>query len=143
MDKAELKTKIKEVVDSNHLAAVATLENGKPWVRYMGIQIDDDLCCYAPTFAQSRKVLQIKNNNSVHITAGGDPNNWMIPYVNIVATGEILDDADSKNKVWQDVLKNFFSGPDDPNYVVLKATPQVIEYMIPGSMEPVVYTPDE
>jgi general stress protein 26 len=30
--------------------------------------------------------------------------------------------------MWNDYLKNIFSGPDDPNYVVTKITPYRIEY---------------
>lgn len=91
---------------------------------------------------QITKVDQIKKNNNIHITVGGDPKNWQVPYVNIQAEASVLTDLETKKKCWCDMLKQFFSGPEDPNYTVIKISPQVIEYMSPGAHEPEVYLAD-
>lgn len=89
-----------------------------------------------------RKVAQIKKNNNIHITVGGDPKNWQVPYMNIQAEASVSTDLETKKKCWSDMLKQFFSGPEDPNYAVIKISPQVIEYMSPGAHEPEIYVAD-
>jgi len=134
----QLKQKIIEVITQNPLAAVATVEDDKPWVRYMAVEHDQDLICYTTTFANSHKVAQIKKNNNVHITMGGDPQNWEAPYINIQAKAELLSDPESKQKCWKEILQQFFSGPDDPNYIVINFVPSTIEYHEPGLKEPLI-----
>lgn len=140
MEKAELKGKIFEVMKGRQLVSLATLtDDGKPWVRYVTTTGTEDLTLYVNTFAQSRKVAQIKANPNVHVILGARPDEMNHPYLNIVATGEVLVDDETKKKFWFDELKNYFSGTDDPNRVILKITPQVVEYMGPGMMQPDVY----
>ena len=42
--------------------------------------------------------------------------------VNLVGEIEIITDADVKREMWYDALSHHFTGPDDPNYCVLKFT---------------------
>lgn len=138
--KTQLKQRIIDVIVKNPLASVATVEGDQPWVRYMAVEHDQNLICYTTTFVGSRKITQIKKNNNVHIIMGGDPQDWEKPYINMQATAYILADLETKQKFWKDVLQQFFSGPDDPNYVVIKFVPSVIEYQGPESEKPLVYT---
>ncbi|MBN2121219.1 MAG: pyridoxamine 5'-phosphate oxidase family protein [Candidatus Omnitrophica bacterium] len=140
MEKEELKLKIIEVMERTKLACLATIKDSKPWVRYMMFQHDQDLNCYAACFAGSRKVEQIKKNNDVHFTMGGDAANHNLTYINVEAKAQVCDDLKIKEKYWSQGLSHFFSGPQDPNYVVLVISPQVIEYMGPSSPDPQVYT---
>ncbi len=139
MEKEALKNKIIEVIEQSKLGSVATVKDDKPWVRYMIIHRDEGLNLYTTTFANSRKVEQIKKNNNVNITLGGDPNNWQTAYVNIQAEAQVSTDLEIKKRCWCDMLKQFFSGPEDPNYVVIKISPQEIEYMSPGAHKPEIY----
>ena len=41
------------------------------------------------------------------------------------------------------MLGQFFKGPEDPGYVVIKVTPKVIEYTEAGAHQPEVYTEHE
>lgn len=127
MEKEELRNKILEVLKRNRLASLATIKDGKPWVRYM-VMTNKGLELYATTFASSRKVKQIKANDNIHITIGGDPNNWKAPYLNIQAAAEVLTDIETKKEFWNDMLRQFFKGPDDPTYAVIRISPQLIEY---------------
>lgn len=140
MDKAEMKQKILEVMSGPHLASLATMKDGRPWVRYVMTVGTEDLTLFVNTFAQSRKVAQINADANVHVILGADPADMEHPYLNIAATAEVLNDDETKKRFWSDELKAYFSGPDDPNLVVLKITPQVIELMSPGKMMPDVYT---
>jgi len=135
----ELKQRIYEVTKGHQLASLATMKDTTPWVRYVTTTGTEDLSLYVNTFAQSRKVGQIKENPNVHVIVGGSMEDMSRAYVNIVATAEVLDDIETKKTFWFDELKKYFSGPDDPNLVVLKITPSVIELMSPGKMQPDVY----
>ena len=46
---------------------------------------------------------------------------------------------ETKKKYWHEMLGDFFSGPEDPNYVVIKISPQTIEYMSADACQPEVY----
>lgn len=139
MEREELKNKILEVIKQSKLGSVATIKDGKPWVRYMVIQHDENLTLYTATFSSSRKVEQINKNNNVHVTVGGDPKNLQTAYVNIQATAKVLTDSGTKKKYWCDMLKAYFSGQEDPNYVVIKIFPEIVEYMAPGAHQPEIY----
>ncbi|UCE20285.1 MAG: pyridoxamine 5'-phosphate oxidase family protein [Gemmatimonadota bacterium] len=139
MEETELKQKILDVLKGSHLASLATIKDDRPWVRYVMTHGTDDLTLYVNTFVQSRKVAQIKADPNVHVILGADPNDMEHAYLNIAAAAEVLDDAETKKRFWSDQLKAYFSGPDDPNLVVLKITPSVIELMSPGKMQPDIY----
>lgn len=140
MGNEELKGKIIDVIKNYPVGSVATIKDGKPWVRYMAMQTEDDLTLYSTSFAVSRKIEQIKKDNNVNITFGADPKNWKLPYVNVEGSAEILTDPEIKQKCWHEMLSQFFSGPDDPNYVVVKVVPSSIEYTASGVHKPEVYT---
>ncbi|MBU1084350.1 MAG: pyridoxamine 5'-phosphate oxidase family protein [Candidatus Omnitrophota bacterium] len=139
MSNDELKGKILDVIKKYPVGSVGTMRDGKPWVRYMAMKVQDDLTLYTSSFASSRKAEQIKKNNNVNIVFGADNGNFSMPYVNIDGTAEILTDKDTKEKCWCGMLEQFFSGPDDPNYIVIKVTPRSAEYIGPGAHQPVVY----
>ncbi len=42
---------------------------------------------------------------------------------------EISSDDTMREKVWNKLLKPWFSGPDDPKMVILKVTPSQIKLM--------------
>jgi len=139
MQREELKNKIIEVINQSKLGSVATIKDGKPWVRYMVLQHDENLTLYTATFAGSRKVEEINKNNNVHITVGGDPKDLQMAFVNIQAAAQVLTDTETKKKYWSDMLKIYFSGPEDPNYAVIKIFPEIVEYTAPGAHQPEVY----
>ena len=135
-----LKDKIIKVMNEYPIGSVATIKDGKPWVRYMAMKVESDLTLYTSAFASSRKISQIKTNNNVHVSFGAYNEDWNLPYIGVVATAKILTDLESKKKLWCDKLNQFFKGPEDPNYVVVKITPSLIEYMSPGAHQPEVCT---
>lgn len=124
-----LKEKILAKLSTPALCALATVtEDGKPWVRYMMLYTDEHLTMWGATFASFRKVAHIRKNPEVHITMGAKDMETAQSFLQIQARAEIMTDAQTKKAMWSDYLKNIFSGPDDPNYVVCKITPYRIEY---------------
>jgi general stress protein 26 len=136
MNENELKTKIAGIAKKYPLAVVATVKDNKPFARYMMLDCDNELNFTSATFAKSRKVSQIEKNNNVCAVMGSDTKNMELPYMNIYGTATISTDAETKKKIWCEHLKNYFKGPDDPNYVVVKIKPSYIEAYLPGQMEP-------
>ena len=140
MQNDELKNQIIEVIKKYPVGSVGTIKDGKPWVRYMAMQLGDDLSLYTTSFASSRKIGQIRDNNNVHVVFGADPANWGLPYINVEGAAEILTDLETKKKCWTEMLGQFFEGPENPEYVVIRINPSSIEYMAPGTHKPEVYT---
>lgn len=140
MQKRELKRRILELITNYPVGSLATIKDGKPWVRYMVVQPQADLTLFTTSFAPSRKVEQIRKNPNVHLAFGADPRDYALPYVNIVGTAEILTDSATKLKCWKEEYKQYYKGPDDPNYVVIRIVPSLIEYMGAGAHQPEIYT---
>lgn len=137
---SELKEKIQAKMKTPQLAALATItEDGKPWVRYVTPLMDGNMTIWMATFAGSRKVVHIKKNPEVHLTVGVTSMETAGSYLQIQGRAEILSDAATKEAVWSDHLKGIFSGPDDPNYNVVKVTPYRIEYQGMGMVPPEVW----
>ena len=140
MEKPELKDKIIKLISKTQLASLATTENGKPWVRYMMISGEPDLTLYATTFSSARKVQQIKENNNVNVIIGGDEKHFKNPHINVQGTAQIVTNLETKQKCWDEHLKQFFTGPEDPDFSVIEISPQVIEYTSGDALKPEIYT---
>lgn len=137
---SDLRQRIFEAAKDLQLINFATVtEDGKPWVRHVVGKADDALVFRFCTHLETRKVAQIRNNPSVHISLGAkDPEtaqNWM----QVQGTAEISTDSGERRAFWFDELKNFFTGPDDPNYCIVIVRPSRIEFGTMGSMTPEVW----
>jgi general stress protein 26 len=139
MENEILKNKIVDVLKRSVLAAVATIKDGKPWVRYMVVMQGSGLSLWTTTFTQSRKIQEIKKDKNLDLIIGGDEKNFKAPYLNVRATAEVFTDIKTKKQYWNDMLKSYYSGPEDPNLAIIIISPQVIEYMSGESMTPEVY----
>ncbi len=136
----DLKQRIYEIVKTPSLGVLATLtEDGKPWARYVTPWADQDLTLRLATFVGSRKVAQIKNNPNVHLTIGVTDPTAGKPYLQIAGTAAIKDDQQTKTRTWFDGLEHIFSGPSDPNYVVVEIAPVRIELQGMGMQPPEVW----
>lgn len=136
----EIKNKILEVIKGNKLAALATIANGKPWVRFAMCH-SDGLKLYICTYRDSRKVKQIKNNPNVHIAVMKDSNKIESAYVQIIGRSRIRSDYKIRKKYWQDFMKKYYSGINDPQYVVIEVKPQLIEYKDREIQQAQIYKP--
>jgi general stress protein 26 len=140
--KQTLKRKILAKLTAPTLCVLATVtEDGKPWARYVTPFADDNLIIWMATFANSRKIAQIRRNPEVHLTTGVTDARIAMPYLQIQGRAEILTDQETKKAAWSEYLTQIFSGPDDPNYVVCKITPYRIEWQPEGPGTPEVWEP--
>ena len=52
--------------------------------------------------------------------------------INLVGEAEVITAADVKRDMWYDGLNFHFTGPDDPNYFVLKFTTKRYKFFVDG-----------
>ena len=136
----ELTARIVELLRPPQLAVLATIsDDGKPWARYVFVAGSEDMTIRFATYAGSRKVGQIRVNPDVHLTCGARDPAEMRPYLQIQGRAECSTHHEERHGFWKDSLKNYFKGPDDPNYAVVSIRPYRIELCTPGSIEPEIW----
>ncbi len=137
---SDLKEKILQKMNEHVLASFATItEDGKPWTRYVVVKADDQMNIWFATFKNSRKIHQIDKNPEVHLVLGVTDPQTAVSWLQVQGHAEIFEDAKTKKIIWYDLLSSIFSGPDDPNYVVCKVTPDRIEYYTMNMPKPEIW----
>ena len=138
---SDLAEKIYEILKNPQLSGLATVtEDGKPWVRYVLALTTEDLTIHIATFVGSRKVSQIEKNPEVHLTCGATDLENMEAHLQIQGRATLDTSKETRHSIWYDELSNIFQGPDDPYYGVIQVSPYRIEYYVPGTPEPEVWT---
>jgi len=142
MEKKKIRDIIKEHMKGPLEASLATVTDGKPWVRYVMVRnVDDTLDLYCSTSIKSRKVEQIKKDPNVHLLYGFV--NQKGPYLQISATAEVMTDPKTKKKMWTPMYTQFWKSDEDPDYCILKFVPNYVEVWGYGGqmMDFLKYTP--
>lgn len=133
---SDVKAQVKARFEGPTLTVLATItETGAPWARYVMCTADEDLNLRFATHSCSRKVAQIKIDPTVHLTGGVDSLESAESWYQIAGQAEILDDPEEKQAFWNPGLEQFFKGPEDPNYYVIKIVPEKIEFATMASMD--------
>jgi general stress protein 26 len=135
-----LEEKIFRAIKSPQVMPLATVtEEGKPWVRYITGWGSEDLTVRFVTSLQSRKVGQIKSNPEVHLTCGAQAAGPTEHYLQIAGRARFTRDKKERQRFWNDELKAYFSGPDDPAYCICIIKPNRIESYGMTESEPQVW----
>jgi general stress protein 26 len=141
---SNIKQRILDIAEEFQLINFATItEDGKPWVRYVVGKADNELVFRFCTHLGTRKVGQIKKNPNVHISLGSKDLETAEHWLQVEGKAEISTDKTERHSFWFDALKDYFAGPDDPNYCVVIIKPSRIELGTMGSMSPEVWEPDK
>lgn len=135
MSQTELKNKILEIFDSHHVGTLSTIKDEKPHSRFMTF-FHDELTLMTPTSRKTHKVEDVEQNHNVHVLLGYDGEGWHDRYVEVQGTVSIDDSKETKEKLYKGEIKNWFDSPDDPNYIVLRITPETIRLMNEGENTP-------
>lgn len=136
----DLKQRIFDAAKDFQLINFATItEDGRPWVRYVVGKADKDLVFRFCSHLGARKIAQVRKNPNVHISLGAkdleSANHWL----QVEGKAEVSTDKADRDSFWFDDLKNYFSGPDDPNYSIVIVRPSRIEFGTMGTMTPEVW----
>jgi general stress protein 26 len=128
-----LAEKILKVIGGPHPAAIATIDEGKPAIRFMVLTGFDDMTLVGATGRPTRKVTQLRENPNaaVAIWSGRE---FTDPYVVVRAKGKVHEDLATKKKYWSPMYEQYFQKVDNPNYVVIVFTAEEIEYTDPKTM---------
>lgn len=127
----ELREKILGVIGGTHTAALATLDDKRPMVRFMILIGFPDMTLVGGTKKGSRKIAELEKNPDVAI-AMWSGKEFTDPYVEIRAHAVIHDDLATRRKYWNPVFVPYFKSVDNPYFVVLTFTPDEISYYVPS-----------
>ena len=139
MDNKQLEQLIIRALDDNKFGSFGTIEEGnKPKVRYMAI-FHEGLKIYLATNRKTHKVEELSNNPNAFLLLGYESGGSK-DVLEIEANATVSKDEGLRTKVWNKELEPWFTGPDDPNYVILELTPTRLEY-VGSNKEHGVWTP--
>ncbi len=133
-----LMERVRNVFNQFGLFILSTSQDDVPRSRYVSGIMRDDLSIWGVTHWSSRKVSTIKTNPDVCCLCAIDPTKFDSPTAIITGKATVFDDPEVKRDNWDDGLKRFFTGPDDPEYAVYRISPVRMEYYAPFSLEPEV-----
>ena len=122
----ELERLISGAMDKHRYCSFATVEGNRPKARYMAL-FHDGLRIHLATDRRTQKVEELEANPNVYLLFGFE-GKWPTELVEIEGRASVSGDESLRRKVWNDELKMWFDGPDDPNYVILDIAPIRIEY---------------
>ncbi|MDV6377046.1 pyridoxamine 5'-phosphate oxidase family protein [Sporosarcina sp. GW1-11] len=122
------KETVQKILDESFIGTMATVDDNKPYSRYMTF-MNDGLTLYTATNKKTEKVDELKDNPHTHILLGYEGEGFGDAYVEYSGSVSISSDEGLKKKLWNDQMKHWFDGPEDPNLVILKIEPQAIRLM--------------
>ncbi|WP_026692282.1 pyridoxamine 5'-phosphate oxidase family protein [Peribacillus kribbensis] len=128
MSQEELKSTVIEILENNKVGTLATVKNDKPHSRYMTF-FNENLKLYTATDKDTHKAEEIEKNPYVHILLGYQGDGYGDSYVEVEGKAYIREDQEIKDKLWNDHMKPWFKGKDDPDYIVLEITPSAVRLM--------------
>ena len=126
-----------KILEDNMVGTMATIEGDKPHSRYMTF-FNDNFTLYTVTKGNTQKVEELSKNPYTHILIGYDGKGLGDEFLEIEGKVEISSDDSMREKVWNKVLKGWFTGPDDPTMVILKVSPTQIKLMNSKRADPVI-----
>lgn len=98
--------------------------------------IGDEHAIWFITARDSAKDDEIRRDNQVCVTVSDETSNF---YLSVSGRAQIIDDRAKLREIWTKYMEAFFpGGPDDPNAVLIKVTPEAAEYW-DGPNAPVSY----
>jgi general stress protein 26 len=105
---------------------LTTIEDSKPKIRVMHCaRCDDDFSVWFATSGKSNKVRQINANPNVATLFFAETK-----VIRIFGSAQVIDDLAIKSDLWEDEWKKYWTeGVEDPDYVLIKVTPDEADLM--------------
>ncbi|MCK5214278.1 MAG: pyridoxamine 5'-phosphate oxidase family protein [Candidatus Omnitrophica bacterium] len=132
MDKQEVIDLIKDA----GYGVLATVEGDTPKARPMMPYLTEEGDLLIATMAQKRVVGQIKANSRVEVCFIDRKMN----FARVSGNASVSNDMENKKLIWNNVpmLRQYFSGPEDANFILVRIDTSTVETMTPQQMEPEV-----
>ncbi len=124
---------IKQMVLDAGMGYLATCEGDQPRVRAMMPVLRDDGTLLAATFPWTQKVSQLGKNPKVEICFV----DRKLSHCRIEGRAAVSSDKALKERLWEDqlMLRQFFTGVDDPDFVLIVLSPTRIRMMNIGEKD--------
>jgi general stress protein 26 len=124
---SSVKDKTRDYLDTVKTVSVATCMDNKPSCRIMEIQkVEDDLKIWFVAHKSSPKIEHVNKNSNACIVSF---NNETFRDIRLFGKLEAFEDMETKKCVWKDELAPYFQGGiNDPELIVLKFSPERIEF---------------
>lgn len=128
------KEEVIDLIRDAGFCLLATADGKQPRVRPMMPYLTDDNQLLIALLGRSRTIAQVKANPLVELCFV-DRKMW---YCRIAGSATISDDADKKEILWNNIpmLKQYFGGTQDPNFVLMVIDIKEVEAMTPHQKEP-------
>ncbi len=82
------------------------------------------------TARDSGKISELRSDSAVCL---GYANSTGTEWASVTGVGTIVDDPKKAKELWSPLWKAYFSGPDDPNLILIRISPQSAEYWDSGN----------
>ncbi|TXL65694.1 general stress protein [Cerasibacillus terrae] len=128
MNQTEIRDKIEEILNESHTGTMATVKNNKPHSRYMTF-FHRDLILYTPTDKNADKTEEIDANPYTHVIIGYEGEGFGDEYIEYQGKVTFNHSEELKKELWNDDMKSYFDGPEDPNYTLLEIHPIGVRLM--------------
>jgi len=136
---AEVQKEVWNLLKPSQCVYLATAEGDQPRVRPVTL-LDIDRKFWIATGRQSAKARQMLRNPNVEFclplteTCGTG-------YLRIAGVATAEEDPETRRRIGDQIsfLREYWSGPDDPNVILIRITRVEIEYLKPGEMTAVTF----
>jgi len=136
---AEVQKEVWNLLKPSQCVYLATAEGDQPRVRPVTL-LDIDRKFWIATGRRSAKARQMLRNPNVEFclplteTSGTG-------YLRIAGVATAEEDPETRRRIGDQIsfLREYWSGPDDPNVILIRITRVEIEYLKPGEMTAVTF----
>ncbi|MBY7145026.1 pyridoxamine 5'-phosphate oxidase family protein [Virgibacillus sp. NKC19-3] len=128
MSQQAIKETIDKILRGSYVGPMATVKNNKPHSRYMTF-FNEGFTLYTLTSKETDKAEEIKANPHTHILLGYEGEGFGDEYVEYEGKISFTNSDDLKKELWNDTMKLYFEGPEDPELVLLEINPIAIRVM--------------
>jgi len=125
---AEAEEKLWEIVEESEIALFITQADGYPRVRPMTlIAYEEDGGVWFATSKSSRKIEEIQKNPKVTVCFLDLEGS---AYAQLFGRAEVIEDREIKEEFWDEEWKEYWEGPEDPDYVLIHVQVSKAEYYL-------------
>ena len=128
------KQEVIDLIKDAGYGVLATIEDSHPKARPMMPHLTDEGQLLLALLPHSRTISQVKINPNVEVCYIDRKMN----FARISGTARISSDSEKKDQVWNNIpmLRQYFTSPNDPNFVLVEIETEKVEAMTPHQKKP-------
>lgn len=122
MNQDEAQKTALKILEESHVGVLATIKDDRPHSRYMTF-FNQDFTLYTATSKQTQKVGEVEENPHAHVLLGYEGEGFGDAFLEIEGEVSEHDDRSILEDLWNEHLQGWFTGPDDPDLLILTIKP--------------------